>query len=51
MQNPDDESDDAKTQVHARIRKPVTKRKRSTEVHKLYERVSLYTLTFHEISP
>ncbi|CAN8314381.1 unnamed protein product [Cochlearia groenlandica] len=35
----DDESDDAKTRVLARTRKTLmTKRKRSTQVHKLYER-------------
>lgn len=40
MQNSDDESEDSKTtQVSPRTRKTVTKRKRSTEVHKLSERV------------
>lgn len=42
MQNLDDESDDAKTRVPARTRKTMGKRKQSTEVHRLSERVSLY---------
>lgn len=41
MQSSDDESDDAKTRVPARTRKTMAKRKRSTEVHRLSERVSL----------
>lgn len=41
MQSSDDESDDAKTRVPARTRKTMAKRKRSTEIHKLSERVSL----------
>lgn len=37
----DDGSDDGKTRVTATTRKTVAKKKRSTEVHKLSERVSL----------
>lgn len=44
MQSSDDESDDAKTRFPTRTKKTMAKRKRSTEVHRLSERVSLFFL-------